>query len=1013
MPNLTAQASTFRAGGYSYTGYLATVPQTVVCVASLTATPTFPAQSLAISVSSGSISDVQRGMTVRVETSGGVFKGLLRVASAGTLNSTTLPINEVAAGTVNLVSGDVVRIVREWRIWDMLVAASITFNKDSRIAYSDQGSNPPPVANAGGPVAKWITSGSTISANFSAAASYKVDPDAGTLSYAWNFGDGTPSSSTSATVSGVTFPAGFRWVSLTVSDSASGKSTIKRVPVWAFDGTTSTPTPVILEQLEGTAEHGWRASFSVPTSNASIAALPDGALVVYFEREFYGASEASYGSNVADRSNIKFVGYLVRDSITIEPDDDTVTFEAVGPLQILEQTPALPQLMVNAASPTNWQGVKSLTVSRALWYLYNWHTTFATVFDTLEVDGGTYGNPALLRLAVQDVSSAAGQLRDVATASNLQVSCDRLGRLVFVRQFDYLPSGDRSSRTKTYDLTTADIREARIERNHRGSVKFTRGEGITTAGAPVFSNAPGNAPAPFGTSSDNINRQIVSDQTELNQRTGLHFAKVNGLYNGQFVPQEATLTLPDGYDVFDPAYNEALTLTLAASTNKRGVSFGTGTRWTLERVTVRHNAENGTKDVTLTLAHETTGPNGVTYVPPAPVSFGLGDFTGFDFQFGGFDYTPPVHPLGVGTIAVFLTGNYMAITGDFSTPSSAGGPTWTATNLAALPNWDGTLQDFVVDAYSPKYLGTGTTVNGWIATSTRILRITDIFGTPTLTNRYTPVATAVGRRRLAATRGRQNHIVCSAYYRDDATYPGTWVTYTTDDSSYSEVQITAHYENQTTGRVPGVFISERINGLVYALAHTATGARNSATVGLFRSTDYGATWSASTNPTANSQYLISEHLVGPYTDTTGTILYWRDVFRNGINDRYRTYRSTGTVQTNISPIVSGNDYGLQSNMAIDDSNPNRACMPATGTLAGRKVFITNNLTAVTPTWTDVTSLIPNGTDMIGARMAGSANIYVHGVNAKIAFSGDGGASWDNKTGNLNAAWGSIMNLCGN
>lgn len=1003
MPSLTSQATTFRAGNYAYTGYLATVPQTQVCVATVDSTPTFPAMSLTITVTTGDIADVARGMTVRVASSGGTFKGLLRVASTGTLNATTLPINEVAAGTVNIAATDVLTIVSEWRIWDQLVSATAALNKDSRLSYAAQLSDPPPVANAGGAAVGW---GATASIAFDASTSYAVDPDnTSGLTYAWDFGDGTPSTSSSATPT-VSFPAGFRWVELTVTDTDNSAATVKRVPVWVYDNSTLSPAPVLMTTLEGDARMGWRASFELVDTSAAVSTLPDGALVVYVERETYAGTEASYGSNVSGRSNIKFVGYLIRDTISIEPDNDTVRFDAVGPLGILEQTPALTQLMISAATPANWQEVKTLTVQRALWYLWHWQTTVGTLFDTLAINGGSLGNLSLLRIAVTDVSSAAGQLRDLATATNLLVSADRLGRLTFVREFDYLDSSDRTSRTKTYDLTTADALSVELTREHRGTTKFVRGEGLTTAGAAVFTNAPGNAPSPLGTASETFSRQIVSGQADLNTRTGLHFARVNSLYNGQFVPRGVQVALPDGYDVFDPAYGEAVTLTLAASTNKRGVSFDTGTRWTIPHVSINHDADMGTKTVRLTLDHETTGVAGVTYIPPVAADIGL-NIPSFDFsyEFPGFylDVDTSRGTPVIGTLAIFGTNNYLYTTGDFGTPSASGGPTWAGTDLTGLANWDGTIIQFVVDAYSPKYVGGGSAVNGWILTTTSILRITDIFGTPALALRHTFAVTPTAARHISATRGTQNHVVAASNYVNNGTYPGVYVTYTTDDSTYTEVEVTAHYNTQPRSDVPWVHISERESGVVYVPAYTNTNSFNSSVVELHKSSDYGATWAVSSgNLSFTTQYVLPRIFM-PFSIGTANIMYRGDVRRSGINDVYSMYRVTGSTNTDITPSTGGHI----GDMRIDDANANNAVFNSYNG-ATTKMFSTQSLGFPTPSYTDFTSVY------VGALLALNANsVYItaNSASGNIAYSADFAATFDSRQGNITGTH-YYVGLCG-
>lgn len=1000
MPDLTGSAATLRAGNYAYRGYLALVPQTVVCTATVSSTPLFPAQSLAISVTAGAIADVERGMTVRVETSAGVFKGLLRVASTGTLNATTLPINEVASGTVNVAASDVVKIVAEYRIWDKLVSATAALNKDSRLAYAGQLADPPPVANGGGPAVGWGTSASLA---FDASSSFAVDPDnVGGLTYSWDFVDGTPSSSSSASET-VSFPAGFRWVTLTVTDATNSASSTKVIPVWVFDEDTLSPAQVLMSSLEGDVQSGWRASFELVDDSANISTLPDGALVVYVERETYGGAETSYGSGVTGRSNIKFVGYLVSDSVSVTPDESTVRFEAVGPLGILERTPALTQLMVSDSTPANWQEVKSLTVQRALWYLWHWQTTVGTLFDTLAIDGGSLGNLSLLRLAVTDVSSAAGQLRDVGTATNLLVSANRLGQLTFVRAFDYLDSSTRSARTKAYDLTTADALTVDIPRDHRGTTKFVRGEGITTAGAPVFSNAPGNAPAPIGAGSETFARQIVSGQADLNTRAGLHFAHVNGLYNGRSVPRGVALTLPDGYDVFDPAYGAALTLTLPASSNRRGVSFDTSTRWTLARVNVQYDADRGTKDVRLTLDHETTGADGVTYIPPRAADIGLSLPTvDFSFEWPGLwlDYDTSRGQMVSGTLALFGTNGYLYTTGDFGTPSTSGGPTWTGTNLTALPGWDGTIIRFVVDAYSPGYVGGGTAINGWILTSKRILRITDIFGTPALANRHTfNVATTA--RHISATRGAQNHVVASGNYVNDGTYPGVWVTYTTDDSTYTEVQVTAHYNTQPRSDPPWVHISERETGVVYVPAYSNTASFNSSIVQLYKSSDYGATWGVSSGNLAFTTQYVLPHIFMPYSIGTANIMYRGDVLRSGINDIYKGYRVTGSTNTDIPPMAPGSFHFGE--MCIDDGNANNTLFNGYG--GTTRMFTSTTLGYPTPTYTDITA------SALGIPLALNANQMYVSNTSKILYSNDFGATWDNRIGNIAASI-YFIGMCG-
>lgn len=653
MPNLQPYAGTLRGGQYAYTGFLGFVPQTVVFTALVNMSAfTYPLKTITFdTVTVGAYTAIKQDMTVLVYHQGTTtLKGRLRVA-AGASSSTVLQVNEFAKGTLDLRDNDTLVVVSEYRIWDKLVEAAAAFRKDSRITFTNQTDDYKPVANGGGAWFGLCDDGQTYATiQFDWTTSFTTDPEsAGTRTYALAASDATVTmgSLTSSTVT-LRVPYGFRHLQLTVTDSTNGASAVKQIPVDVYHRTLRPPLAVQADTLTMDVQRGASLTFRLPKgSEATIANLPDGALVGYFEDERYGGTKVSYGSNAPTaRSHIKFIGFLTRDSITLSPDEADVTFEAESPLAILEQTAALTQLMIRDSTPDNWQDLKGLTVNLALAYLWYWHASIATAFDFLWVSGTDL---AYSRLAVEDTSSVAGQLRDIASSINVQLTCDRLGRLMLVRDPNYDSLASRAARTTTYALTTADVMEAGIEREHRRAVKFVRGEAITpgtstAAQRPVFSNAPGNAPGE-GTQSETFTRKIAT-QSEINRLTGEHLARLNGTFYDEttraitLVPKGTRLRLPDGYDVFDPAYREFVTLALAATTNPRGVAFTADERWTVESVSVTYDPETGAKDVELTIDHETHGVPGVSHFPPPTPSF---DLPPLDTTFPGFDlYIPPV-----------------------------------------------------------------------------------------------------------------------------------------------------------------------------------------------------------------------------------------------------------------------------------------------------------------------------------------------------------------------------------
>lgn len=903
MPSLSSQSTTFRRGGYTYTGYISTPPLTVVLAGTVTAVPTYPALAIAYSLDSGSAGAALPDLTVNFYSSGGTKKATLRIATGATVTSTSLKVNEFSQGVYDVAIGDTFEVIQAWSIWDRLVAATSTLDKDSRIAYTDQNENQNPVANSGG-----VSAGFGTTRAFYGDTSFTIDPDSsGTLAHLWDYIDGSGTTNV-ANPSGVTFPVGFRDVKHTVTDSSNSKSTIQYVQTFVHDNDTYPPLAVQMDSLSGTVDSGWRCSFKLPVgSESDISTLPDGAMIVYWEVERYNNTEASYGSNVTGKSNVKFVGYLISESIHIDPDQNEVTFEAVSPLAILEQTPSLPQLMVSNNTPSKWSEVKGLSTKKMFAYLSYWHSSLQDVFDFVWNDGLDISYE---RVAVEG-QTLAEQLRDIANSLNLQVTCDRLGRILFTRDPVFLTTVQRSSRTKTYDLTTADAMAIDITRQHRGNAKTVRGEGITSNNDPIFSNSPGDAPASFGIASDTLAKQIVNSINELLDRTEKYFAKINGLYNGQFVPKGTRVKLPDGYDVFDPAYREFVTLTLPANTNKRGIVFTTATKWTVEAVDISYDLDAGSKDITITIDHETDGDGAVVYTPPQEGENGLPDLPDVtvDFPSMGFDpgtglgidpgaTTPaPVSP-ATKTMSAFLSDNTMRLTANFNHPEGSGGPTWDSTDLTALSGWgSGNLIAFEVDPYSPAYVGTGDEVNGVFITDECAQRIEDIFGTPTLGTAFTFTDTTEART-MALDRNVEGFGIVASWVLGD----GVYAAITLDGgATWDEDLVTAFENTAASGIAPGCWISPHTAGKAYISAWTTTGDNATAEASIYRTLDYGATWSHLTSPDIDSGVDVSSFIGVPFSNTAGARIFHRNKLAAG---GLQLVRNISGTETDITPETS-------------------------------------------------------------------------------------------------------------
>lgn len=619
MPDHSIYADIIRGNDFRFKGYLATLPYTVVLRTAFdpSGAVTYPLLELEYSDLNGDgygdYTEIFQGMLVKVyDGTTTRVKGILRVAVGG-ITSTIIPVNEFSQIEIDIVSGDAIEVIDVYQIKDKLVAANDAFNKDSRLTYIAQGEDPPPVANGGGVWFGHVDPGQDYATVvLDASTSFTVDPDTSSLSYIWfnedctiTLGDNNTSSIT------IQVPVGFRHVRLNVIDTTNGNGMYKNIPIYVFDRGVNQPLHVLMNRRRSTKRTGWTIEFELPADEeAALDTFPDGCLVVYWEDEYRDGRRQSYGSALENRSHIKFVGYLVRDEISIDFTGNTVRFEAVSPLQILEQTPALNQLLVNDATPTDWTQIKTLSINRAYWYLAYWHSTFMEYFDFIWSPTGEHGNNTYPRLAVSDIDNLAAQLRDIADAVNHEVTCDALGRLLFTRKLNYQPLSDRDDKITTWEFWQRDILRLIIPREHRGRVKYVLALGLTAAGADLQAQS-GSAPAGYGTASETLDRQIVTSITDLEQRAAWHLAALNGLYYGLYVPQDVTIELPDEFDVFDPAYNEWLTIILPDTTNARRVSFTEDDRWILEEVEVVYDNDLRSKSVTIVVDHETYAENAV------------------------------------------------------------------------------------------------------------------------------------------------------------------------------------------------------------------------------------------------------------------------------------------------------------------------------------------------------------------------------------------------------------------
>lgn len=666
MTSLLSVQDTIRANGYSFDGWLNTPSREMVLEGTVTANATEPLFTISYTGTGGDYTDVQPHMEIEVFSSTGKSKGRLR-AALGPVTSNSLPVNETSKGRIKVVAGDTFVVMREWRLRDLLVGATDAFPKDSRVAYTDQNADVAPLPLTGGHWAGKVDDGED----------YATVPFFGTLSrsvgaktYLWDVQDGTiiTGSSTTGDIV-VRFPVGKRWIDFTVTD-ANGAFSTQHLCVIVEDA-AAPGLPCALEGVGGTRQDGWRVSFQLPIhAQRTIDAMPDGQMILYHEDEYREGAVLSYGSPIAGRSRLKFVGFLVRNSIEIDPAHGIVTFEAVSPMALLSQLLGFSQALFDVAS-ANWQTYPDLTVLAAILYLIVWHTTLPVLFD-LDVSG-VIDRPFPELFVQQNI--VYQQIMELVAGLSSEFVCDRTGRFYIARKLKRASSTARNAADTLIRLGVSDIAEIRLAWEHRYKSAQMEGKGFTQGanGQPVLSVAPGEAPAE-APAITNVDRLIVESQAELNAITGWSYAEENSLMNGAPVPPALEITLRGGYDVGDFQPGQWILLDIPADFDPRGIGYDDA-RMILDAIQINYDGAGG-KEVVWTCSHETDGEEGTTRTP--------NDNTAIPPEYFPPVYQPPVIDPGDGSnlskgkpdIVCFGDDNMAYRTSTADHPSASGGPAW-------------------------------------------------------------------------------------------------------------------------------------------------------------------------------------------------------------------------------------------------------------------------------------------------------------------------------------------------
>lgn len=825
--------------------------------------PDYPISFIAYdTVTTGSYTDIKVGMLLLLgSTSGADDLGRQRVRGPVT-PATTISIFVGRSsqghfdGELSVTDGAYITVLDLRLVWAKMPfvdSAGDTW-KDSDLEVGDRTTIGPPVAVMGQGFAATIDEDTgLITVLFNGQNSYATADGATIVAWAWDIGDGNLIVGTLASDNiTATFESGFRYVKLTVTDSNS-KSSFTERPVYARDPDDDTSFAGF--DIDSTRITDAGVTMTIRAlEDMPRATYPDGTLAMIWGREPGGT---------ADRTHMLIVGWLDVDDAAHNAGrtgllrDTTLTILDVAAK--LDTLPGFPQALADDETrdtelipDITWNYMVSPTMDKYIHYLWAWHSTALEVADFIW--SGT-GDAYAIAIKTSDGESLWNQVWRTAQqmCPGYVLTCDQAGAIHVVPDPPLQELADRTAvvQVALSEDMWSDLRFTyqRAPRTHwlrtgalvvQSSISFNADGTIFLP--TVFSRSPGATPGQGLGEVDN-NEQLAADQATLNNATGHRYARMNsayGLLTVTLIQDDASPQASVPWREIEPALKEWVEFTLSsANAAQRGLSF-TSVRCLPKEVSIRYNhSRTGlTRTIDVTLEIETSGQPGATELKPTDIP-GPGDQPA--------TIPDPIPPpdmgliegqqlvAGIGTLSLYRTG-------DFQTPSGSGGPTWEAVALTA----DST-QTWVVDPFSAGYLTGAGAINGWRATTTKIYRMTDLFGAFAETPVVTFATTALWRTIQASfgtyfVTGSNPWLICISYYGSTGGHTGTWCTYSKDGGATwaAEVLVSSFYDSGGASNPIGLYASPKTPGLAYTIAHTETA--NPAETGGYKSVDWGETW---------------------------------------------------------------------------------------------------------------------------------------------------------------------------
>lgn len=434
---------------------------------------------------------------------------------------------------------------------------------------------------------------------WSSSGTYNVNGDS--LTYAWEFEGATVTGSTSATPGYRTYDhtGDFRTrLTVTSSEGAVDKS-YRWVSIRDRPG-ESTPAggepfpndvPPLLKweinSLQGSrAEGGYTGRVKIWEPVDDINYIKDGALVVIFSDDFYAGTRRNLGGNAENCSDIFFVGYILKGSITYDYKEGSVEFDLGSVTEMMKMSQGFSVSCQDDAAPDTWFKIKEMTVPKALYHYLRWHSTVLLTTDFQHTDDDR---------AVQYFDSDRESLYDavakfIETGIKGEIVCDRQGKLwselsaaatslartafpsaLSITKNDWGSNPPSNADANAARAIGASTNPTIMERvfpelsylEYGGILYHGTASGTSDALLACF---PGSTPSYKGgiTQEEGL---ILTSQFKLNALVGNEFAYQNSRF------PELSISMVGAYKNLDIAPVEMVQMNMAASDTPRGITF--------------------------------------------------------------------------------------------------------------------------------------------------------------------------------------------------------------------------------------------------------------------------------------------------------------------------------------------------------------------------------------------------------------------------------------------------------